>query len=167
MLEALFLSLSSEIYIAWKCCSSFSVFLPFFFLTSFWISFHLEHWDCCCFFVGLETSFFCLCFLIIAHRSLQLSAVAIYDAILHIWLTFSRRILARFYNTGVGVFLSPFFSAFLVRFPGSCWRFFPFFLGRNIFYSSLKNISHFFDGRICVIKTLFNHLVFLVVGMEW
>ena len=43
---------------------------------------------------------------------------------------------------------------------------FSFLLWVLIFYTSFIEISHFFDGRICAIETMFNHLVFHVVGME-
>ena len=42
-----------------------------------------------------------------------------------------------------------------------------FFFGLQVFCQNFKENSYFFDGRVCVIETVFNHLFFHVVGMEW
>ena len=54
--------------------------------------------------------------------------------------------------------LSLFSVDFLVFFAAA-ETFFMFF-GLQVFYPIFKEISHFFDGRVCIIKTLFNNFVF-------
>ena len=85
MLETHYLLSLSESYVPWKCCSSFSVFLLFLFLTNFRFIFSIRAFNSMLFFPYKFKIlfFFCLSLLTITRRSLYLSME---------WLYFSCRI---------------------------------------------------------------------------
>ena len=96
--------------------------------------------------------FFCLCLLTIARKYLQLSIE---------WLHLPYRILHCTLWHLIQSLLVCTSWDFSCRISWQLLKIFLFFLGLQVFYSTFKDISHFFECRICLIETLFNHLVFL------